>query len=177
MNKKIIVYHFIVDESESMIDCEDIIINAINEQINKLKNIESKSIDEGILFGLTTFNDKIKHHYIKTKPSIIQLLKSDFFELNGSTALLDAVGQTIQLIENEVRINKAGLSTKIEIVILTDGYDNVSKIFTLDGLRDLISRLEESGEWTFNFIGAAIDAIEVSTEFLINAHNNFNFEK
>ena len=96
---------------------------------------------------------------------------------DDSTALLDAIGQTIQRIENEVKITKEGLPTTIVIVILTDGYENASNIFTLEGIRDLISRLEETSIWTFSFIGATIDAVEVAKDLAIKSHNSISFNK
>ena len=175
--KKKIIYHFIIDESESMIDCDESIINAINEQINKLKNIESKFIDEGILIGLTTFNDKITHHFINTKPSEIQLLKAESFELNGSTALLDAIGQTIEIIENQLKIANRFSQIKVVMIILTDGFDNCSKYFNYENIKSSIFRLEKTGFWNFSFIGANFNTIELIGELYNNERENSKFKK
>ena len=177
MKKRKTIYHLIVDKSGSMYDCIDSTINGFNEQVNRIKSNEIEFIDEEIAIGLTTFNTNVYHHFFQSKPSDVIPLDYDNYIPDDSTALLDAIGQTIQLIENEVKITKEGLPTTIVIVILTDGYENASRIFTLECIRDIISRLEETGIWTFSFIGATIDAVEVAKDLAIKPYNSFNFDK
>jgi uncharacterized protein YegL len=177
MKKRKIVYHLLVDESSSMCDCEEITVNGINEQINKIKNIESEFPDEDILIGLTTFNDKITHHFIKTKPSEIQLLKAESFEINGSTALLDAIGQTIEIIENQLKISNSFFQIKVVMIILTDGFDNCSKYFNYENIKSSILRLEKTGCWNFSFIGANFNTIKVVGELYNNDRESIKFEK
>lgn len=177
MKKRKTIYHLIVDKSGSMYDCIDSTINGFNEQVNRIKSNEIEFIEEEITIGLTTFNTNVYHHFFHTKPSEVIPLDYNNYIPDDSTALLDAIGQTIQLIENEVKITSQVLPTTIVIVILTDGYENASSNFTLDSIRDLISRLEETGIWTFSFIGATIDAVEVAKDLAIKSHNSFTFNK
>ena len=177
MKKRKTIYHLIVDKSCSMYDCIDSTINGFNEQVNRIKSNEIEFIDEEITIGLTTFNTNVYHHFFQTKPSEVIPLDYDNYIPDDSTALLDAIGQTLQLIENEVKVTCQVLPTTIVIVILTDGYENSSNIFTLDSIRDLISRLEETGIWTFSFIGATIDAVEIAKDLAIKSNNSFSFNK
>jgi hypothetical protein len=41
----------------------------------------------------------------------------------------------------------------------------------------MISSLEESGNWTFSFIGATLDAVDVAEQMAIKKQNSFSFEK
>jgi hypothetical protein len=41
----------------------------------------------------------------------------------------------------------------------------------------MISSLEESGNWTFSFIGATLDAVDVAAQMAIKKQNSFSFEK
>ena len=69
------------------------------------------------------------------------------------------------------------IPTTVVIVILTDGYENASKSFNLASVRKMISRLEETGTWTFSFIGATLDAVDVAESMSIKKQNSFSFEK
>jgi hypothetical protein len=176
MKKRKTIYHLLVDESSSMCDCEESIVNGINEQINKIKNFESEFPEDDVLLGLTTFNDKTKHHFLKSKPSDIQLIKFDSFEPFGSTALLDAIGQTIEMLENELDITENTVQISIVVIILTDGFDNYSKYYDFEDIKNRILRLELTGRWYFRFLGANFNAIKVKSEDSTIYHKSFKFE-
>ena len=103
MKKRKTIYHLIVDKSGSMYDCIDSTINGFNEQVNRIKSNEIEFIDEEITIGLTTFNTNVNHHFFQAKPSEVRALNTDTYIPDGSTALLDAIGKTVQHIENEVK--------------------------------------------------------------------------
>lgn len=176
MIKRKTVYHLIVDESGSMIDCVESVINGIKEQINKISTLQIDFVDEEITIGLTTFNDNVKHHFFQSKPTDVKLVDFGFFEPEGTTALYDAMGSTIKIIENEVNLDNI-LSTTFVIIILTDGYENASKFYNLETIRSNISRLEKTGRWVFSFIGATLDAVIIGNDMAIKPHNSFNFDK
>jgi hypothetical protein len=104
-----------------------------------------------------------------------QLSKMNYIP-NGSTALLDAIGQTTTQLQNWQR-NNAGIDTTFVVVILTDGYENSSRLYNLEQVRSLIRELEASGKWTFSFIGATLDAAEVAQQMAIKAQNSYSFDK
>ena len=177
MKKRKTIYHLIVDKSGSMCDCIESTINGFNEQVNRIKSNENEFLEEEITIGLTTFNTIVNHHFFQAKPSEVRALNTDTYIPDGSTALLDAIGKTVQHIENEVKITNQVIPTTTVIVILTDGYENASRMFTLESIRNMISRLEETGNWTFSFIGATLDAVDVAKDLAIKAHNSFSFDK
>ena len=177
MKKRKTIYHLIVDESESMNDCIESTINGINEQINKIKSLQNDFIDEEITIGLTTFNDNVKHHFFQSIPSETKLIDFTFYEPDGATALFDAIGTTVKIIENEVNLENKLLQSTLVIVLLTDGYENASKFYNLETIRSNISRLEKTGRWVFSFIGATLDAVIIANDMAIKPHNSFNFDK
>ena len=177
MKKRKTIYHLIVDESESMNDCIESTINGINEQINKIKSLQNDFIDEEITIGLTTFNDNVKHHFFQSIPSETKLIDFTFYEPNGATALFDAIGTTVKIIENEVNLENKILQSTLLFVILTDGYENASKFYNLETIRSNISMLEKTGRWVFSFIGATLDAVIIANDMAIKPHNSFNFDK
>ncbi len=169
------IYHLIVDKSGSMMDCVDNTINGFNEQVNRNKLKSLEFLEEEITLGLTTFNTSVTHHYFQQNPKELVMLNYENFRPSGSTALLDAVGETITEIENQIAASL--IPTTVIIVILTDGYENASKMYNLEKIRNMISKLEETGKWTFSFIGATLDAVDVATSMSIKSHNSFSFTK
>ena len=89
--------------------------------------------------------------------------------------MLDAIGDTISQIS--IQIQNSQIPTTIVVVILTDGHENSSRFYNLVKIRNMISSLEESGNWTFSFIGATLDAVDVAEQMAIKKQNSFSFEK
>lgn len=169
------IYHLIVDKSGSMMDCVDNTINGFNEQVNRIKDKALEFTEEDITMGLTTFNENVKHLYFQQNPKEMVLLSYENYRPSGGTALLDAVGESITAIERQV--NASLIPTTVIVVILTDGYENASKKYNLVNIRNMISKLEETGKWTFSFIGATLDAVDIAASMSIKSQNSFSFEK
>ena len=90
---------------------------------------------------------------------------------------MDAIGSTVQTIEKGIKNYPKELNTSVVIVILTDGHENASRLFKLADIKNMISRLEETGKWTFSFIGATLDAPEVAASMAIKRENSMMFSK
>ncbi len=177
MKKSRTVYHLIVDKSGSMIDCIEDTINGFNEQVNQIKQKVEAYPEEEILMGLTVFNDHVKHILNNVAPSNVPTLTNEVYKPSGSTALLDAIGLTIKELEKDRYDIKDSIPTKFLVIILTDGYENCSKIYNLDLIRSLILKLEKTGNWTFSFIGATLDAVDVAQSLNIKKQNSLYFQK
>jgi hypothetical protein len=175
MKKRKTIYHLIVDKSGSMSDCIDNTINGFNEQVNRIKQKELEFEEEEITIGLTTFNTFSDHHYFQIAPQNAELLNYQNYRPNGSTSLLDAVGETITQIERKTI--ECVIPTTVIVVILTDGHENTSKSYNLVDIRTMISRLEQTDKWTFSFIGATLDAVNVAESMNIKKQNSFAFNK
>jgi hypothetical protein len=171
------IYHLIVDKSGSMHDCIESTINGFNEQLNGIKRRQAEFVEEEITIGLTTFNEHVDHHYFSSNPQSASLLTRNTYVPNGSTALYDAIGETVSRLERDLRSDSLSKNTTHVLVILTDGYENASETYNLVKIRNMISRLEETGKWTFSFIGATLDAVEIAESMAIKRQNSFQFQK
>lgn len=177
MKKTRTLYHLIVDKSGSMMDCLDNTINGFNEQVKRISKLDKEFPNDEISVGLTTFNDAVTIHYMGANPQAVQLLDNQSYRPNGTTALLDAIGMSVSLIETEINgVNKSIDSTMI-VVVITDGYENASQLFNFEAIRNLISRLEETGKWTFAFVGSTLDAVETADKMAFKSRNSFSFNK
>jgi uncharacterized protein YegL len=177
MNKQQTIYHLIVDKSGSMTNCIEQTISGVNEQFQKVQELEKKFSEQEITIGLTTFHHEVHHHFFQSSPTAVRNLNTDTYKTDGTTALLDAIGMTITTIEKVIQQHNNQSNTTVVIVILTDGHENASQIFKLQDIKNMISRLEETGKWTFSFIGATMDAVDVAASMSIKKHNSFMFEK
>ena len=177
MKKQKTIYHMILDKSGSMSDCIPNTLEGYNEQILKIRELEKKYPEQEICLGLTTFNHEICHLSFHRPPSTARLLNNENYRPDGTTALLDAIGLVIRQLEKDVEAQLSEFDTTVVVVILTDGHENASRQFRLSDISQMISRLEETGKWTFSFIGATLDAVDVAKQMAIKEQNSFQFNK
>ena len=177
MQKQKTIYHLIVDKSGSMSDCIEQTISGFNEQVSKIREIEQSFPDQEVVIGLTTFNHQVYHHFFQSPTAAVKKLTTATYQPNGTTALLDAIGKTASTIEKEIQEEKDRLNTTVVIVILTDGHENASEVYKHSDIKTMISRLEETGKWTFTFMGATLDAIDVAAAMSIKSQNSMCFSK
>jgi hypothetical protein len=83
----------------------------------------------------------------------------------GSTALLDAIGRTInELGARLAAIPESARPGQVIIAIFTDGYENASRQFDLHKINDLITHQRENYNWQFLFLAANQDAIATAAQ-------------
>ena len=176
MNKQRTVYHLIVDRSGSMSDCIEATINGFNEQLNRINDIAAEFPEQEVRVGLTLFNDFVNHITISGELGKVRPLTTENYQPGGSTALLDAIGASVGVLSEEDE-SKSGFPTTFVVVVLTDGHENCSRVFNLEQIRSMIIRLEETGKWTFSFIGATLDAADVAEQMAFKRQNSYSFNK
>jgi hypothetical protein len=162
----------ILDKSGSMGNIRDFAINSFNEQIQTLKaeSDDPKEITKKLLksgkqategvetyLTLVSFNDNVRFHVFNEDIKNVKEFPTDEYKPDGSTALFDAIGETIDRFTSEI----PGLNDPDSgalLVIVTDGQENASKGYGgEEGRKKLKSRIEElqnSGKWTITFVGA-----------------------
>lgn len=177
MKKQKTIYHMILDKSGSMGDCIPNTLEGYNEQILKIRDLEKKYPEQEICLGLTIFNHEVCHLSFHRPPAAARLLNNENYHPDGSTALLDAIGLVVRQLERDVEAQLAEYDTTVVVVILTDGHENASRQFRLSDISQTIARLEETGKWTFSFIGATLDAVDVAQSMAIKTQNSYTFDK
>jgi hypothetical protein len=103
-------------------------------------------------------------------------LTAETFVPRGNTALLDAIGRTIN--ETGARLSKLPddeRPAKVIFVILTDGAENASHEFTKQQINEMITKQREVYKWDFVFLGANQDAIAVGTGFGVAAGSTMTY--
>ena len=177
MKNKTTLYHFIVDQSGSMMGMERQAIEGFNTQLEKIQDLERTMPDQKFFCSLTFFNSEV-HDLLKNEAvKEIELLSYNNYRPDGMTALLDAVGGSIDRIEKQFTAELQNDEMSVVMVIITDGYENASRYFTCHMVAQKIVELDETGKWTFSYLGADFDAIHTSKMMNIRKENVMNFRK
>jgi uncharacterized protein YegL len=150
--KQRVLVNVILDKSGSMSTKVQDVIGGFNLYLDELG--KESAVDYG--FSLTLFDTVVEMKYKAVPLAKVAKLDDTTYRPSGNTALLDAIGNTVQTISTE------GFD-KIITVIMTDGEENSSREWKLQAVRELIKSKEAAGNWTFVFLGANIDAFEQGT--------------
>ncbi|MBR3745923.1 MAG: VWA domain-containing protein [Selenomonadaceae bacterium] len=162
---------FILDRSGSMSGLESDTIGGLNSMIKKQQtDLESKALVSTILFD----HESIVLHDRIPITEVKPLTEKDY-EVRGSTALLDAIGEAVKHIKNVHKYaREEDRPEKTLFVITTDGMENASEKFSFRDIKELVDKQKELG-WEFIFLGANIDAIEVADSIGIDARRAVNY--
>lgn len=155
---------FILDRSGSMAGLESDTIGGFNGMLKKQKEEEGRAYLTTVLFD---DRYELLHNRIDIREAG-ELTDKQYY-VRGCTALLDAVGYTIQKIAHEKEDG-----SKVIFIITTDGYENASHEYSYASLKKLIEKKKEEG-WEFIFLGANIDAAATAGRFGVNADRAANF--
>lgn len=165
MKKNLTELVFILDKSGSMSGLENDTIGGYNSMLEQQRTAEGKCIITTVLFDnfYQLLHDRIDIRAVKP------ITKKDYF-VGGSTALLDAIGKTIQKIVT-VQKNTAEdyRAEKVMFIIITDGEENASRYYSASQVKDMIKQQKEKYGWEFIFLGANIDAVETAGRFGIDS--------
>ena len=146
-NRQRVLVNVILDKSGSMSTKVQDVIGGFNLYISELA--KEPAVEYG--FTLTLFDTAVAMKYNSVPLEKVAKLDESSYRPSGNTALLDAIGNTAQT------VNTDGFD-KIITVIMTDGEENSSREWTLQGIRELVRSKESLGNWTFVFLGANLDA-------------------
>lgn len=164
MKKGLVELVFILDRSGSMSGLETDTIGGFNSMINSQKTIDGECRVTTVLF-----DDRIEllHDRIDLK-GISKLTEKEYY-VRGSTALLDAIGATINKIVSVQRnTSDEERAEKVLFVITTDGYENASREYSYGKVKAMIEKERDKYGWEFLFLGANIDALETAAKFGIS---------
>jgi len=175
--KKKTFYHLIVDKSGSMSDCIPTTISGYNEQMQAINSLQARFPEQEIKIGLTVFNQEVSHQFFGVNPAEVEPLTRENYQPDGSTALLDAIGMTASLIKERNQTDLLSADNTVVVVIITDGYENASRLYNLQRIRKMITDLEASDQWTFSYLGATLDAVDVADSLAIKKMNSMSFTK
>jgi len=157
----------ILDESGSMGHLREDVLGSFKTFIEEQSKVEGEC-----MFTMVKFSNDLR---IETVKDIKEVGDLSYFP-SGGTALLDAIGESIQLAGKRFKeMKEEDRPEKVIFVILTDGEENSSKEFTREKIFEMISEQESKYNWKFIYLGANQDAIAVGAQYNINQASSMTF--
>lgn len=145
----------VLDRSGSMESCRAATIADFNEYLDGIRETAERE-ELQIDATFVTFNQDVLVHYVDAPLARLKRLTSESYVPGGMTAMLDAVGETIE------RLGGSDAEGTYLVCTISDGLENSSERFTYSDIAERIQRLTATGRWTFTYLGANQDLSQVS---------------
>lgn len=163
----------ILDKSGSMERIRQAAISGFHETLNGIKKAQERYADtqEHFVSLLTFCNCEKKYVFDKVPVSEARPLTMEDYEPCCCTPLYDAMGFTLTTMRNHVKNIEDAV---VVVTIITDGLENASKEYTGSAVKHLVEELKGEG-WTFTYMGANQDSVEVAFNLSIRNARNFDY--
>ncbi len=167
------IYNVIIlDESGSMTAIYAQALSGMNEVLNGIRKNREDFPDQKHYVTIVTFEGRgisgVKTRRDRVAIEKIQDFSKEDYRPGGCTPLYDAIGKTLNELEGLIHEDDRVMAT-----VITDGYENASEEYSGKTVKSLVSRLRQKG-WTFAYIGANQDAVEVAKD--LNISNALDFD-
>lgn len=162
----------ILDRSGSMQRLAEDTIGGFNSLIENQRKLEGKCTVTTVLF-----DNKVEILYQGKNIKEVPTLTSKEYFARGSTALLDAIGITINETNSRISsMKEEEKPNKVLVAITTDGLENSSNEYSYSSIKSLIEEKKKKLGWDFIFLGANIDAIGEANKFGIERDMAMNIK-
>jgi uncharacterized protein YegL len=144
----------VLDKSGSMYSLQHDTIQGFNKFLEEQKTVKGEAN-----LTLVLFDTAYRFLYDGVDIKTVAPLTVKTYAPDGLTALLDAVGRTIDTVNKRIQsINlPKDRPDKVIFMIMTDGEENASVEYKLEQVKEKITKYTGDG-WDFIFLGANIDA-------------------
>ena len=169
MKKDLAELVFIVDRSGSMSSIASDMEGAIKSVLKEQKEAKEKEL----LVTFVRFDTEYEKLFSSAPIDTV-----DDIEISprGATALLDAMGKTINSFERKFsETDEKERPEKVLFIIITDGEENSSCEYSKNQVFEIIEKAERDHDWNFTFIGANQDSIQEAGSLGIRSGNTMNF--
>lgn len=171
MANKLTEIVFIIDNSGSMYSLIGDTIGGFNGFVKKQREQEGDALLTTVLFNTThkTLHDRMNIREVED-------MTTEQYKTGGGTALLDAIGDTIESVQT--RIDDTTVLKRpdgVICVIITDGEENSSVKFKKDQIKKMIEHQQKGHGWEFIFLGASMDAVQDARSYGIASANSVTY--
>jgi hypothetical protein len=171
MNPNLTEIAFILDRSGSM----QLMAETAVSSFNHLLHTQQEQPGDARL-SLVLFDDVCEVPFDSAPISGVPGLDATTYLPRGTTALLDAIGLTIDRLGEKLSATpESERPGQVIIAILTDGLENASRQYTWKDVAKRIDHQTKVYQWKFLFLGANLDAILTGEKMNIHARDSSNF--
>lgn len=161
----------VLDRSGSMQCIRDDTMGGVNRFL-----VDQKAQPGRATFTLALFDDQHDIIYNHDDIALVRPLTVIDYVPRGWTALLDAIGRSINSTGAWLRmLPEDRRPSKVLFAIMTDGQENASKEFTREQINRMIEHQREKYKWEFAFLGANQDAISVGASYGIPLSSSMTY--
>jgi len=162
---------FILDRSSSMESIRSAAIDGFNTFLR-----DQQAAPGSNRFSLVFFDTEIETRIDSIPVAEAVSLDLESYVPSGCTALLDAIGDTIDRLGKRFASLPADMRPDhVTIAILTDGEENSSRRFTWQDVAKRIKHQTQKYAWEFLFLGASEDTIATASKLQIHPDNASRF--
>ena len=162
----------IIDRSGSMTSIAKDAIGGFNTFLEEQKRIPGEAS-----LTFIQFNTEYEVVHENMPLNNVPVLDENTFRPRGATALLDAVGKTIDNTGKRLAdMSEENRPDKVIVAILTDGQENSSTQYNRSKVKEMIQHQKEQYQWEFIFLAANQDAFAEAISLGINTKDTFNFQ-
>lgn len=137
----------VLDESGSMGSISDSMRNSINDLIIEQKQVEGRNAT----FTLVKFNENVNRVVENIPLNDVHEIKSHEYKPHGTTALYDAIGDTVNWFRNE---------KDVLMVIVTDGHENSSRRYKKQQVNNMIQDKETNNNWSYVYLSCDLSTFD-----------------
>lgn len=173
MNNPYTEIAFVLDRSGSMAAMHNAAVEGFNHFL-----AEQQADEQEVRLSLLLFDHEFTPLHESVPVAELTPMTMDDFQPRGSTALLDAMGRTIDdLGKRLVALPEDERPGHVIVAVMTDGMENASERYSLSDIHKRISHQQEKYEWEFLFLSSDLKAIDLATDVGIQVEQALVFEK
>ena len=161
---------FVIDASGSMSNLVSDTIGGFNGFVTSQKALEGKAALTTVLFNSSwrILHDGVDIHEVNP-------MTTSEYSVGGMTAMLDAIGEVINRVQDRHDELGANKPEEVLFVITTDGEENCSKKFTKNQIEKMIKHQTNGHGWKFMFLGANMDSVKEAESIGISRNYATNY--
>jgi uncharacterized protein YegL len=126
--------------------------------------------------SLVQFDTTCEVSFTEKAPIDVPALTTETYRPSGGTALLDAMGKTIDATGQRLAaMPPESRPGKVIVVVITDGEENSSREYTYRRVNEMICHQRDVYKWEFMFVGTNQDAIASAAMIGIDAKNALTY--
>ena len=158
----------VLDRSGSMGKRRDTAMASFNDFLE-----EHRTLPDRARLSLNQFDHAFEQVAVGARLKQVEPLTWETYVPRGTTALLDAIGRTIEetdarlkkRVEKRARKGKPEEAVAVIITIITDGLENASTRFSHEQVKAMIEAKENDEDWTFIFMGTSWESVRQGHRF------------